>query len=439
MEKLSKIDKLNNSNYFMWKYKVELLLINQDLWDVITDEQPSTPAALRNWMKRDNKARTTIGLLVEDNQLVHIRGKATAIDTWNALKSIHEKNTLTNRISVYKKITLTRMNESDNMENHLNNLINLFQKLEDLGDIPNEQWKIGIVFASLPQSYSTLVTALEARNEEDLTWSIVYTKLLDEFQRQNEQEEKHLKTTEEKVLKVTSSKEVTFCYFCKKNSHKMQDCFKLKRYQQFLEFEKFQKGENEKKISEANTIEQEGDELVLCMTTEEVNAKGPNLLMQINIWRQLRDFKIKIKGNIENDLELLSHLFNQLKSVDNELTDIQKIAVTANVLPKQFNKFVVLIDSRKIYDWIKFKEILLKEWKEHQNELDNRSIISTRMMNNDIRDKELSTKVGKSAIIETKWNELNNGFKPAVNQTNQTFATNSQMKKKKGKMAKLRC
>lgn len=430
MEKLTKIEKLNNSNYFMWKYKIELYLINQDLWNVLSEEAPSTPARLREWIKKDNKARTTIGLLVEDNQLVHIRGKTTALETWNALKSIHEKNTLTNRISIYKKIALTKMNESDDMEDHLNRLIDLFQKLEDLGDIASEQWKIGIVFASLSQSYSTLITALEARPEEDLTWSIVYTKILDEFQRQKEQEGNYFKKNEEKVMKVSMSKEVTFCYFCKKNTHKMHDCYKLKRYHQFQEFEKFQKDAEEKKINKANQIEikkDEDDEFMLCIVADDAvttnsiqnseKSKDSNLLIQVNILRELRNFEISLKGNIVKDVNFLSHLFNKMKSVGNEVTDIQKIAFTLNTLPIELNKFIVQINTRKIHNWNNFKEILFEEWKINQNQ---------------IQEEKKGRETGKSEILNTKWKEFKNGSTTTQNQMSQINESGHQKKKKKG-------
>ena len=100
MEKI-KIEKLNNTNYFAWKYKIKLLLINLDLWEVISEEAPSTASRFRDWRKKDNKARSVIGLNVDGSQLVHIRDKTSATETWNALKTIHEKHTLTNRISIY--------------------------------------------------------------------------------------------------------------------------------------------------------------------------------------------------------------------------------------------------------------------------------------------------------------------------------------------------
>lgn len=58
------------------------------------------------------------------------------------------------------------MNQSDNFEGNLNCLIGLFQQLKDLGDFPSEEWEIGIVFVSLPQSYSTIVTALVAKRSQ---------------------------------------------------------------------------------------------------------------------------------------------------------------------------------------------------------------------------------------------------------------------------------
>lgn len=90
------------------------------------------------------------------------------------------------------------MKDRTKIENHINELVSLFQKLIDLGEEASEQWKIGMLFASLPNTYSTLITALEARNESELTWSLAYTKLMDEDQRRKDVEESD-ENTREKV------------------------------------------------------------------------------------------------------------------------------------------------------------------------------------------------------------------------------------------------
>lgn len=57
------------------------------------------------------------------------------------------------------------MSEDGNVEDHLSELTNLFQKLSDLG---KEQllttWHVGVIVGSLPRSYDNLIVALEAAN-----------------------------------------------------------------------------------------------------------------------------------------------------------------------------------------------------------------------------------------------------------------------------------
>lgn len=413
MEKIPKIEKLNNHNYFTWKYKIELLLINEDLWDVITDEAPTAAAHLRNWRKRDNKARSTIGLTVEDSQLVHIRDKTTAQETWNALKEIHEKCTLTNRISIYKRIALTRMQENQNIEDHLNTMIGLFQKLSALGDIASEEWKIGMVFASLPASYSTLVTALEARPEDDLRWSLVYSKLLDEYQRQKEQEDASFKQNQEKVLKISTQRE-TYCYFCKKNSHKMADCFKLKRYQQFTDFEKFQK-ESEKnniKNNEVNSAkmltekeeEEEDCDFILSIQadteSEEMCKKGPTKCAQlIKLFSKLNKIKIENEVDFEAKINQFSVLFNKFEKVDRELSDSHKIAFVLNALPKYYQKFILKFEKES-FTWERFLSDLLITIRKIQEEKWN---------NSQARNQQIKT-IGNIETKNIKCGEFSNGF-----------------------------
>lgn len=81
MAEASKISiaKLNNENYFIWKYRMELLLMKEKLWSVLSENKPalnedrSNVSAVTDWQTRNDQARGWIGLLVEDCQLCHIR------------------------------------------------------------------------------------------------------------------------------------------------------------------------------------------------------------------------------------------------------------------------------------------------------------------------------------------------------------------------------
>lgn len=160
--------------------------------------------------------------MVEDSQLCHIRNSTTAKEAWRALKVHHEKDMLS-KVTLIWRICCCKMEESGNMDDHLINLTDLFQKLTDLGEELSNSSIVGIILSSLPRSYDTLVTVLETRPEADLTLSLVQSKLLAEYNRRKEVDGIG---GGEAVLKTTDRN--TTCFFCKKNGHMKRNCMRYK-------------------------------------------------------------------------------------------------------------------------------------------------------------------------------------------------------------------
>ncbi|KAK2575182.1 hypothetical protein KPH14_012892, partial [Odynerus spinipes] len=181
------ISKLNNENYISWKYKLELLLIKEGLWDVVNENRPPEPD--NAWLVRDGKAKATIGLLVEDDQLIHIRNAASARAAWIALKDYHEKSSLSTKFNKrFGKQTGCR-----------------------------------------------------------LTVSLVKGKLIDEYRRRGnnlEPDEKVLKTEDGGSSKKPSHVNTYECFFCKKKGHRKKQCY---RYQAWK-----QKNERANKVTDDN-------------------------------------------------------------------------------------------------------------------------------------------------------------------------------------------
>lgn len=118
------LEKLNNKNYFNWKYKLELLLIKDKVWHTISETTPETPDAA--WKTADGTARALIGLNVEDSQLPYVRTTINAKAAWQALKSVHEKATLTNKITVMRQMYDQKMEEGEDLQQHLEKMNNYF-------------------------------------------------------------------------------------------------------------------------------------------------------------------------------------------------------------------------------------------------------------------------------------------------------------------------
>src|SRR6218665_3567628 len=223
----SKIENLNNQNYQTWKFKMELLLTKEDLWETVTKEIPDLMTA--EWPTKDAKARAIIGLQVADNQLHLIRKQTTAKGLWQTLKKLHKKATLSSKVNLVKRLCGLKLTERGDMENHLAEMQNLIDQLASLGEPLAEHLSVALFLSSLPDSYGTLIKALETRPEEDLTTELVKGKLLEEFKRrsnvfpmQNELESKVLKMTKTEV----KPKPPLTCFFCKKPNHVKKECRK---------------------------------------------------------------------------------------------------------------------------------------------------------------------------------------------------------------------
>ncbi|XP_062709476.1 uncharacterized protein LOC134288474 [Aedes albopictus] len=170
------LKKLGDSNYAVWKFRMELVLIQEDLFGVVSEEKPEDPDPV--WKAKDAKARALIGLSVEDGQLCHIIRAGSSKDMWDGLKTYHERSSL-----------------AKSMSEHLNEVTVLTNRLTAMGEELKEHWVVAMLLSSLPESYNSLITALESRPEYDLTLEYIKGKLLDEWKRrvENQSEEKHYK------------------------------------------------------------------------------------------------------------------------------------------------------------------------------------------------------------------------------------------------------
>lgn len=209
---------------------MEMLMKEKEVWRVIKERAP-VPVS-EEWKKWDEKALTTIALNVDDDQIQHIRNSSTAKHAWKALEEFHQKDSPSNRVHILRTIMHQKLEEGGNVETHVSKMNELFQKLLALCDeIKPEFFMCATLLGSLPESYDGLIQALEARSEEDLTVSLVSSKLIADYRRRMERNHDE---KEPIALKVGSLqiKDDVMCYFCKQSGHMKKDCPKYKEWSQ---------------------------------------------------------------------------------------------------------------------------------------------------------------------------------------------------------------
>ena len=155
----------------------------------------------------------------------------TPKDAWDALRSHFEQNTLANKLLLKKRFFRMEMKEGTTIENHLKQMKELSDQLAAIGAPITEEDQVVTLLGSLPQSFSTLVTALEARVDEGLSLKYVQQALVNEEQKMRERGHSSGSDAqkEDSVLVGDQSRRRPrsrniICYGCRQPGHIQRDC-----------------------------------------------------------------------------------------------------------------------------------------------------------------------------------------------------------------------
>jgi hypothetical protein len=98
-------NKLNDKNWSVWSYQMEMLLEKMDLWDVVSGEETRPLGSVsmkpvKLFLKKQWLAHAKIALQVTDLQLVHARVEDPH-EIWEKSKAVHEAQWLGTRMSLH--------------------------------------------------------------------------------------------------------------------------------------------------------------------------------------------------------------------------------------------------------------------------------------------------------------------------------------------------
>lgn len=171
--------KLTQSNWGSWKQRMEWLLEREDLWEVIAVAKPEPETD--EWKAKDRKARANIGLFLDESQFKVVKNSESAKGMWEALKTHHEKVSMSTIVHYLNLLCSASLSEGGCMAAHLENMEDLFDKLTAAGQNLEESLRIAMVFRSVPSSYLNLVHGMQSQLNPDWTVLTVKNRLLEEY------------------------------------------------------------------------------------------------------------------------------------------------------------------------------------------------------------------------------------------------------------------
>ena len=164
---LNKGDKLNGDNYKVWMMKIQYVLEEQEVLEVLDivmkEPEAGTKAqhkrdheAYDSWKRKNSNARITMLSSMDDDIMREFRKHGMAMDIWSALKSkfgetsVTRLRSLTIQFDTYKKLPC------GNMRKHLRKMSNMVTELNDARHVLTDEQQIQAVIRSLPTSWDQL-------------------------------------------------------------------------------------------------------------------------------------------------------------------------------------------------------------------------------------------------------------------------------------------
>lgn len=133
-----KIPPLQKENYDTWKIHMKALLIKNDAWGYVNGTKVKPEAAAGNetqvsdWTMNDEKAMSDIILAMSAEELKHVIGCNTSKEIWQKLKTLYESEGPTRKAMLSKELIHHKMDESQDMRDHVSNFFDTVNKLESM-------------------------------------------------------------------------------------------------------------------------------------------------------------------------------------------------------------------------------------------------------------------------------------------------------------------
>ena len=230
-----------------------------------TPTQPSSD--LIKFNARKNRALAQIVLHV-DTKLLYLLGDPTCpVEVWKKIQDTFQKKSWANKLRLRKRLYNLKLKSNDDLQSHLKNFVECFEALAVIGDVVEEEDRVISLLASLPDSYSTLVTALESL-ENVPSWAMVTEKLIHQESKIKSMEAEF---PEEKVLisnrrnSAYPRKKSFSCFECGEPNHIRKNCDVFKRKQKH-----FNRGKPAVNTASSNV---DGDVILLASSVSALSSR----------------------------------------------------------------------------------------------------------------------------------------------------------------------
>ena len=170
----------SEGDWLVWKFQVSHAFKASDQWNHITR---TTTTEGTDYESKKRKAFYSVLQCIGQKYMPMVMNCRTPKELWDTLCQFFERKTVSNKIYTVMQLYGLRMKKSTRIQDHLCRLDELADQLAAIGEEASKVHKVVVLLRSVQENYSTLVTALLARGDDELTLMFMKQALLDDEQR----------------------------------------------------------------------------------------------------------------------------------------------------------------------------------------------------------------------------------------------------------------
>jgi len=219
------LEKFNGINFYTWKVKIQMHLMNKGLWNLVkgTEKAPIDAKLLSEWEKREDRAKAIIGLGLSGTQLHLIDLAKSFKDIWEKLSKLFGEKALNSKFSLKFQLFSLKMQDEIPLSNHINALMSLLRQLDDVGTKVEAEDSKAIMLNSISSQYNNIVFALSHMSSQSLE-EMVASLLAEEKRMNPEDTNVHHEIALFSKGKTRKNKGSGECFYCHKYGHTAWNC-----------------------------------------------------------------------------------------------------------------------------------------------------------------------------------------------------------------------
>lgn len=135
-------------------------LMHKNLWGLVKkiEPAPQDPKQLVEWQKKEERAKSIIGLSLSDSQLYLIDLQKSFSQIWEHLCKIFGEKVVNAKFSLKLKLFKLKMHNGVLLSIHINDLKSLIRHLEEI-EVKVEEEDAKVIFLnSLPSNYDNVIS-----------------------------------------------------------------------------------------------------------------------------------------------------------------------------------------------------------------------------------------------------------------------------------------